>query len=169
MLVDWTQAYFRLIEKKRLRGWDNAVVRPETLRAIVADGCEFIADDGFFHPRDDRAVRRLQEAVCEALETWFERDYRSQQKQYETQHMRVSHVGEAQAQYPPYKVQVRVDQQSLIQELQALAADLVAGRLPKVGQYPLVTRSRFDRHIYQPLLIALGGKPETSVLSPKGL
>lgn len=168
-LLDWQQVYFRLAEKKRLRGWDNAVVRPSLLRTIVADGCEFIADEGFFNPGDVAAIRRLQEAVCEALEAWFEREYRRQQHRYETQHMRVSRVGEAQAQYPPYKVLVRVDQRTVIQELQALAAELQAGRKPNLDRYPLITSSRFERHLYQPLLIALSGAADASSMRPKGL
>jgi len=168
-LLDWKRVYFRLSEKKRLRGWDNAVIQPGLLRRIVAEGCEFIADDGFFKPSGPAAIRRLQEAVCEALETWFERDYRRQQNRYETRHMRVSRVGEAQAQYPPYKVLVRVDQQPVIQELQTLAAELEAGRAPDWKRYPLITGSRFERHLYQPLLIALGGAADANTLRPKGL
>lgn len=168
-LVDWQQAYFRLAEKKRLRGWENAVIRPTLLRTIMTDGCEFIAEEGFFQPRDPTAIRRLQEAVCEALEAWFEREYRRQQKQFETQNMRVSRVGEAQAQYPPYKVLVRVDQQPVIQELRALAAELEAGRAPDLKLYPLITGSHVERHLYQPLLVSLVGAADGSSLRPKGL
>lgn len=169
-LVDWYQAYFRLCEKKRLRGWHNAVVRPQALRAIVADGCEFIAEDGFFQPADAGAIARLQEAVCEALEAWFERDYRLQQKRFETRHMRVSKVAEAQTQYPPYKVLVRVDEQNVIDELTALAAELGAGRKPDWASYTLVHKVRFDRHLYQPLLVAVDSRAADTVsLSPKPL
>lgn len=170
MLVDWRQAYFRLAEKKRLRGWDNAIVRPHALRAIVAEDCEFIAEDGFFRPVDATAIGRLQEAACEALEAWFERDYRLQQKRFETRHMRVSRVGGAQAQYPAYKVRVRVDERNTIDELTALATELGAGRNPDWTLYPLVRRARFGLHLYQPLLIAVDGQAADAIsLSPKGL
>ena len=169
-LLDWNQAYFRLAEKKRLRGWSNAVVRPQTLRVIAADGCQFIAEDGFFQPQGAAAIGRLQEAVCEALEAWFERDYRLQQNRFETKHMRVCRVGEAQAQYPPYKVLVRVDQQNVIGELTALADELRSGRNPDWTRYPLVRKQRFERHLYQPLLIAVDGSAADTVsLSPKVL
>jgi hypothetical protein len=167
-LVDWHQAYFRLCEKKRLRGWHNAVVRPQALRVIVADGCEFIAEDGFFQPTNADAIARLQETVCEALEAWFERDYRLQQKRFETRHMSVSKVSEAQAQYPPYKVLVRVDEQNVIDELTALADELGAGCNPDWASYTLVHKVRFDRHLYQPLLIAVDSRAADTVsFSPK--
>lgn len=169
-LLDWNRAYFRLVEKKRLRGWSNAIVRPQTLCVIAADGCHFIAEDGFFRPQDAAAIARVQEAVIEALEVWFERAYRLQQNRFETQHMRVCRVGEAQAQYPPYKVLVRVDQQNVIGELTALADELRAGRNPDWTRYPLVRKQRFERHLYQPLLIAVDGSAADTVsLSPKAL
>lgn len=170
MLVDWQQAYFRLSEKKRLRGWDNAILRPQALRNIVAGSCEFIAEDGFFHPADRAAIGRLQEAVCEALEAWFEREYRLQQKRFETKRMRVSRVGEAQAQYPPYKVLVRVDETTAIAELNELAGELRAGSNPDWASQPLIRRARFDRHLYQPLLIAVDSQGGDTVrVIPKEL
>lgn len=169
-LVDWNQAYFRLAEKKRLRDWTNAIVRPQLLQTIAAEGCQFIAEDGFFQPQGAAAIGRLQEAVCEALEAWFERDYRLQQNRFETRHMRVCRVGEAQAQYPSYQVLVRVDQQNVIDELTALAVELDAGRNPDWIHYPLVRQQRFERHLYQPLLIAVDGSAADTVsLSPKAL
>lgn len=169
-LVDWTRAYFRLLEKKRLRGWTNVILRPAQLRELVATGgCQFIADDDFFRPTDAAAVRRVQDAVYEALETWFERDYRHQQKQFETQHMRVTRVGEAQAQYRPYRVVVRADQQPLIAELQRLAGELAAGRAPAPGDLPQFPRSGFDRHLYQPLLVAVEESVEGVTVAPKSL
>src|SRR5690606_12335579 len=76
---------------------------------------------------------------------------------------------DAHAQYPPYRVQVRDDQTALIQELEGLAADLEAGRVPAAGKYPLVTRVGFDRHVYQPLLVSLHGDGGASRISPPGL
>lgn len=169
-LVDWNQAYFRLAEKKRLRGWSNAVIRPGSLRTIVEEGCEFIADDAFLRPTRSAGIARLQEAVCEALEAWFERDYRLQQKRFETQHMRVVKVGEAKSQYPTHQVLVRVDEASLIEELKRLAGELRKKREPDWANYPQLRRARFDNHLYQPLLVAIdSAAPDAVSISPKAL
>lgn len=167
--VDWQQAYFRLLEKKRLRGWSNALVRPDGLRGIVERGCEFIASDDFFVVQDRHAQRRVQEAVLEALEAWFERHYRLQQNRFESRSMQLLHVGEAQAQYPPYKVVIRLDQPAVIDEVRKLAEELREGNAPDWSSKTQIRASRFDRHLYQPLLIAVGNDDEAISLTPKGL
>lgn len=168
-LVDWQQAYFRLLEKKRLRGWSNALVRPNGLRTIVEHGCEFIAADDFFVVQDRNARRRAQEAVLEALEAWFERHYRLQQNRFESRSMRLLRVGEAQAQYPPYKVVIRLDQPAVIDEVRKLAEELRRGNAPDWSSMTQIRASRFDRHLYQPLLIAVGSDEDAISLTPKGL
>lgn len=166
-LVDWHQAYFRLLEKKRLRGWSNAVIRLETLRGIAESGCEIIADDEFFDVNNKRACRRLQEAVCEALEKYFERHYRLQQNRFETRHLDAHRVREDAAIYPGYRIHVRLDQAPLIAEIEALAKKIRTGHTPDWNDLTLLRNVRFERHLYEPLLLEdPGDKVE---LSPPGL
>lgn len=166
-LVDWSQAYFRLLEKKRLREWSNAVIRPDTLRSIVESGCEIIADDEFFVVNDARARRRLQEAVCEVLEKYFERHYRLQQNRFETRHLDAHRVREEAAIYPSYRIQVRLNQTPLIAEIEALAKKIRAGHAPDWDELTLLRNVRFEQHLYEPLL--LEESSDKVELSPPGL
>lgn len=166
-LMDWRQACFRLLEKKRLRHWSNAVVRPMRLREMVAHGCEFIAGDDFFNIDSLAARRRLQEAVCEALEACFERQYRLEQNRFETHNLSALRVREAQEQYPAYRVVIPLDQVELIEAVQKAASELDAGREPDWSLLPDLKLARFDGHLYQPLFVA--GTSNVMTMSPGGL
>ncbi|MGH8163126.1 MAG: hypothetical protein ACREP1_02185, partial [Rhodanobacteraceae bacterium] len=168
-LVDWDKVYFRVLEKKRLRQWGNAVIRPGGLREIMANGCEIIADDAFFDIADSAARRCLQEAVCEALETYFERYYRLQQNRFETRNLAACRVREAPAIYPSYRIQVKLDQTALIAEIEALAKQLRAGRAPDWESLAALRNIPFERHLYQPLLMDDADTPPKFELSPPGL
>jgi hypothetical protein len=163
-LIDWQQVYFRVLEKKRLRQWHNVVVRLEVLRSIVEHGCEFIADDAFFNVDSQVLRRRLQEGASEALEAYFERQYRLRQNIFESRNLQTLRVKEAVAQYPAYWVTVRLDQQPVIKELLDLRAALVAGRKPDADALTSLSQIRFDGHLYQPLFI--GSVPEGMQLTP---
>ena len=166
-LVDWDKAYFRVLEKKRLREWDNAIVRRDALRRIVETGCEVIADEDFFVIDNLRAHRRLQEVVCEALEKYFERHYRLQQNRFETQHLDVHRMREEAAIYPGYRIHVKLDQAPLIAEIEALARKIRAGHAPSGDELTLLHDMRFERHLYEPLL--LDADNDKVELSPVGL
>jgi hypothetical protein len=168
-LVDWDHAYFRVLEKKRLRGWSNAIIKRENLRGIMEHGCEIIADDSFFEIGDRASRQRLQEAVCEALETYFERYYRLQQNRFETRNLDAKMVRETAAVYPSYTVQVRLDQATLIAEIEHLAKQLRAGKAPDWDKLVRLRNLRFERHLYQPLLLDDSNHPVAYELSPPGL
>lgn len=168
-LIDWDSVYFRVLEKKRLRGWENVIVRPEILRAIMQDRCEITADGAFFEITGIAAHRRLQEAVCEALENYLERSYRLQQNRFETHNLEAKMVRETAAVYPGYTVQVRLDQTLLIAEIEQLAKQLHADRTPDWDKLVGLRNLRFERHLYQPLLLDDVNDPPKYELSPPGL
>ena len=155
-VVDWQQAYLRLLEHKRLRGWHNMVFSASALRRIAESNVEVLAPAAFFEPHTLDATGRVQEAVCEALESYFDKLYRLEQHRYETERLEVCQVKQAEAVYEPYRLRLPRDEPELLKEVQAVAAAIAKGKEPDWSAVTRLKHLRFDRHLFQPLLVAAG-------------
>ncbi len=174
-LVDWNDAYLKLLEYKETRGFSNLLVRPTLLRPILeAKDAAYLleAEDSVVRPRDEKDRQRLREAVTSILRRYADRLYRRRQAQWESKNLtyrqlddsdenfRFNMVGDGDA--GQYIVKVPRAKADLVKGIEQLLKDCNALYREDQGDLP---RIHFDRHLYQPLLVEDDGVTS----SPPGL
>lgn len=168
-LVDWEQAYLDLLAYKERRGWNNLVIRPETLRTILEKvPYRLTADEAVFRPRTFEDRSRLQEAVASVLRKYLDTFYRRAHERWDSRNLvyrqldlddpnlafnRPS-VGEKEA---AYAVRVPRSRSDLIESIEKLCGDMDKLREEDSG----LPRIYFDRHLYLPLLLKKGDAPSS--------
>ena len=180
-LVDWPAACLNLLEYKTRKGYHCLVIpSPENLREILAAHTRdkpvyrLIADAAVVNPANYAEWQRLQGAVTAILQQYADALYRQRRINWESQRLVYKPLDESDPnfQFNPAagsagRYQLRVFGESrdeLARQLKSLLDDCNA-LYRQDGDSPL-PRIHFDRHLYQPLLIKLGGD---ITLSPPGL
>jgi len=173
--IDWQQAYLDLLAYKERKGLKNLLILPETPRQIIAQvPCTIIAEDSVLRPQTWADRARLQEAVTRLLCRYLDKFYQAHREQWDAKTMiyrplskedpnlnfRPQGVSEEKA---AYVVRVPRSEQHLIEAVQKLLAE--QDRLYQQENNGL-PRIHFDRHLYQPLLVAM---PEKAQMVPPGL
>lgn len=179
-LVDWQQAYLDLLAYKESKGLANLLIRPETLRQIVAlkndkgiPVCTVIADEQVTRPKSFRGRTLLQQAVTHLLNRYVDRFHQVRREQWDEQTLvyrpldksdpnlgfRPSGVSEDK---PGYVVRVPRSEQKLVEAVRKLLQE--QERLYRQENAGL-PRLNFDRHIYIPLLL----EKEGVTMNPPGL
>jgi hypothetical protein len=178
-LVDWERVYLELLAYKTRKGFTNLVIRPEKLRAIVAQGNhDVVVDSGVnLTPNTLDDLERLQDIVTRLLCRYMDKFY---EQQWEAQQMQLYPLDESDPNLsfnlreastgtnrPTYLVRIpqsedKQSEGSLLQEIQELLEQEHKLYCTEEGK---LSRIHFDRHIYIPLLLEQKGLQ----VSPPGL
>jgi len=160
--LDWEDLYLRLLEHKRVRGWDNLLVRQSELRGILKQRVKIKTPAehgaGFF----ERA-QQLGDIAIAGLQKYTDRLHHARRMRWQTENMSIEALDDAHGNFKDYIVQIPRDQKELIARIEEhlqqanWAHDWRTVDLPNV---------HFDRHLFQPLLCS-GGADVT--LIPTGL
>jgi len=193
--IDWQQAYLDLLAYKERKGLKNLLILPETPRQIIAHvPCTLIAEDSVLRPQTWADRTRLQEAVTRLLCRYLDKFYQTRREQWDEEtiiyrplskedpnlNFRPQGVSEDKA---AYVVRVPRSEQQLIEAVQKLLAEQeenagfsatkstgggsgVQKLLAEQEENAGLPRIHFDRHLYQPLLVAM---PEKAQIIPPGL
>jgi hypothetical protein len=173
--IDWQQAYLDLLAYKERKGLKNLLILPETPRQIIAQvPCTLIAEDSVLHPQTWADRVRLQEAVTRLLCRYLDKFYQTRREQWDEKtviyrplskedpnlNFRPQGLSEAKA---AYVVRVPRSEKQFIDAVKKLLAE--QKRLYEQENAGL-PRIHFDRHLYQPLLVAM---PDKAQMIPPGL
>jgi len=178
-LVDWNAAYLEVTRHVEARDFDNLAITPSGLRAILEDpnAYKLVAESRLTAPSSYADLADLQSAVVTTLRKYVDRLYRRRKERWVFDHMRYvrldesdgnlafnSEIGDAVAKYvvrtPRHRTQ-------FIEDVRRLAAtDALYD-----GDSGEPRRVRFDRHVYQPLLLeSLGDSRDGDItVSPPAL
>jgi hypothetical protein len=173
--IDWQQAYLDLLAYKERKGLKNLLILPETPRQIIAQvPCTLIAEDSVLHPQTWADRVRLQEAVTHLLCRYLDKFYQTRREQWDEKTMiyrplskedpnlnfRPQGLSEAKA---AYVVRVPRSEKQFIDAVKKLLAEQKRLYDQENAGLP---RIHFDRHLYQPLLVAM---PDKAQMIPPGL
>ena len=160
--LDWEYLYFRLLEHKRLRGWDNFLVRRDSLRGILEQCVTISAADEYFEPQYFASIQQLGAAAIAGLQKYADRLHHTRRMRWQTANMSIGKLEEGHGNFKHYTVQIPRDQKDLIEKVEQ-AVKKADWKLDRREDLPNV---HFDRHLFQPLLCG-GGEDVT--LIPAGL
>jgi hypothetical protein len=173
--IDWQQAYLDLLAYKERKGLKNLLIRPETLRQIIEqDTVKVVAEDSVLRPQTWTDRARLQEAVTRLLCRYLDKFYQTRREKWDEANMiyrplskedpnlsfRPQGVSEGEA---GYVVRVPRSEQCLIEAVKKLLEEQERLYQQENAGLP---RINFDRHLYQPLLVAM---PDKAKMIPPGL
>ena len=154
-LVDWEKAYFSLLEYKANKGMSNLVIRFNVPEAILsADNprlYRLIVDDSTVKPNSYAGVNRLNEVVQIILRKYMDKFYRVHQESWETDNMTYMTLRHDDANFQDYVVTVPGGDSELIASIKGLITQANKLYTEDVHYFPTI---HFDRHLYQPLLVA---------------
>jgi hypothetical protein len=184
-LVDWERVYLELLAYKTRKGFTNLVIRPEKLRAIVAQGKhDVVVDSGVnLTPNTLDDLERLQDIVTRLLCRYMDKFYQTRREQWEAQQMQLYPLDESDPNLsfnlreaptgtnrPTYLVRIprskdeseKQTEDSFIKQILQLLEQEHKLYCTEEGE---LSRIYFDRHIYIPLLLEQKGLQ----VSPPGL
>ena len=161
--LDWERAHLDLVEHIRTRGFRNVVVGESDLRGIASQ-CELTAEPGILVPRNFADLERLQEAVMALLRKSLDFAYRRRGERAEVRRLRYRYLditdgnlspsGDEKAGGGGYQIRVPAENREFIEELLTFVDSAESlGDPERTGLYRL-RRVAFDRHLYEPLLVA---------------
>ena len=179
-LVDWPRVYHALLDHKRSRGMDNLLVTPDAPRRILKTEPRLYtltAEPSVVDPKTLDDLDRLQEAVLSILRKYADTLYRRSRSRWEAGQLVYKTLDEHDPNFRlnpakdgrgQYIVRVPRSEKKLVQDVERLIADCDAlYRQDGQNVSEPLPRIHFDRHLYQPLILADGeGK---LVISPPGL
>ena len=163
-LVDWNKAYLEMLEYKETKGLSNLLIQPGLLRPILESGKKaflLVAEESVVKPKSHDDRRRLQEAVTNILRKYADTLYRSRRTRWESNHLTYRQLDYNDDNFRfnvresentgTYIVRVPRKKIDLAREIEELIANCNSLFHEDYGPLP---RIHFDRHLYQPLLVA---------------
>lgn len=154
-LVDWGKAYFSLLEYKAKRRMHNLVVRFDVPEEILsADNprlYRLAADESTVRPKSFADVERLNEAVQSILRKYMDKFFRVRQESWETENMTYMTLRHDDTNFQNYVVTVPSGDRELIASVKGLITQADKLYSEDMHYFPTIY---FDRHLYQPLLVA---------------
>lgn len=151
-LVDMSDIYVNLLERKEASGWHNMAVRPDVPEAILK-GAQYtiMADDSVLHPKSFTDVLHLQEAASAAVIKYAERFYHMRQERWASNRMSYQALGEGDSNFQNYLVSIPADQEDLVSDIRQRIKEGDSIYREEATSLPNI---HFDRHLYLPLLLA---------------
>ena len=167
-LIDWERVYLDVIVYKQDNGFDNLIVRLETLRKLVIEpGREqrfhIFADEMAVDPRRFSDVNRLHRTIVSVICEYIRCFYRRRHEHWNTENMIYKRLDSDDTNFRDYVVRAPLGEGKLLSEIEELISE--ADILYDSEQVTLPT-IYFDRHLYQPLLVQAD---ERIVSTPLGL
>lgn len=165
--LDWDDLYLALLEYKEQKGFDNLVVRPEDLPAILEEDdsrlYRLVADESVVRPESFAGVAKLRDAVLSILRKYMEKYYRVRQERWDSEHMTCAPLGANHPNFQDYTVGILRSEEELLRAVKGLIDEGERIYREETWELPNV---HFDRHLYQPLLIEQGDRVK---ITPRGL
>lgn len=167
-LIDWERVYLDVIVYKQDNGFDNLMVRLETLRKLVMEpGREqrfhIFADDNAVDPSRFSDVDGLHQTVVSVVCEYIRCFYRRRHEHWNAENMVYKRLDLSDSNFRDYVVRAPLGERELLAEIEALISE--ADTLYDSDQATLPT-IYFDRHLYQPLLVHAD---ERIISTPLGL
>ncbi len=166
--LDWERLYLRLLEHKRLRGWDNLLVCRGDLRGILEKRVKIKAPDSYFKSETREDFLRLGDAAIAGLQKYADRLHHTRRMRWRTEHMSIEKLDEGHGNFKHYTVQIPRDQKDAIERIEQAVQRASWDYEQQTGDLPNI---HFDRHLFQPLLLhnpGRGSKDKITVV-PAGL
>ena len=167
-LLDWRRIHLDLIDYKQSRGYHNLAIPCDLPRRLMESrdpACyELRAPDDWLAPKNAEQFRRLQETVTSLLRKYIDRFYLHERQKWESARMIYEPLTVKDDNFQPYRVSVPRSDPELVQAVHDIIREAKSlTRKPKpeklyAGQGTFeLPNIHFDRHLYQPLLIAKKG------------
>lgn len=156
--IDWTDVFFAIERLKNERSWYNLELSIDDLRELMEqpDWYElFIPADDLVMRDFGRDVARWQDITICLLRAYADNAYRKVKAREEQKHLEVVEVSSDTVTFPNgYTVEVRNDQEAVIQNLLLLKGAIEGGTFARTFQIDnqWFTALAFERHLYKPLL-----------------
>jgi len=161
--LDWEAIYLELLQFKEERGFHNLVIKPETVRAILGAGdptlWSLVCEAAFLKPRDSSQAARLQGAIASVLKKYVENFYRKRQMRWDSARMDYKPIAKSNDNFAEYVVKVPRSDKDLLQSIHDAVKEWTKHYKQLSQDLPNI---HFDRHLFQPLLIAKGSKVRSS-------
>jgi len=178
--LDWRRIHLELIDYKESRGYRNLTIPHDFPRAFFEAEdpslYDLAAPEEWLEPRSREAVERLQETALALLRKYVDRFYQKARQKWESEHMEYSPLTVKDDNFQDYRVSVPQSDPELVKTIHEVieeAKDLSRKKKPEkiyAGEHQVdLPNLHFDRHLYQPLLIAKAGNAEKIKTSPPGL
>jgi hypothetical protein len=172
-LLNWERIYFDLLQFRRLKGLYNLSFTVETLREILEHGNYYImlSSDDQLAPRRFTDLRRVEDIALSVLKKYITAFYDRRRKEWERKHLQLVTLTDSdpnlrwndQNGMPYYTLKIAKDHEKFLEEVKELTEQAEQLYQQDVKDFPNI---HFDRHLYQPLLLA---HPDIDAMMPPGL
>lgn len=163
-LLDWEHIYFDLLEFKRTKGFHNLSFTPLSIRRILEHGhYTVLCPPGQLSPSAFAELRRVHEIAKSVLRKYAAAFYDRRRRAWEREQLHLQALTESDPNlsFGGYTLRVKRDFAERVRELVNQADELYRR---DVENFPNI---HFDRHLYQPLLVA--DKEKRLESTPPGL
>lgn len=151
-LVDMSDIYTELLEYKKITGWHNMIVRPDAPEMILRTGkYRIAADDSVLRPTSFDDVRHLQKAAAIVVTKYADRFYRMLKERWAPNRMSYQALDKGDHNFQDYTVEIPAEKEGLVSAVCNLVEEGDRIHREETDTLPNV---HFDRHLYQPLLLA---------------
>lgn len=157
--LDWELLYLAMLEHKEERGFHNLLIRPEHPRQILEASDPklygLICDERLLIPSRAEQRPQLQGVMTSVLNKYVESFYRKRQQRWDSSKMIYAPLKKDDENFQNYVVKVPRSDKDLLKSIHEAIEEwkkfqkLLRSDLPNI---------HFDRHLYQPLLIAKGNQ-----------
>lgn len=167
-LLDWNKIFFAIERMKNERTWYNMELSVSLLQTLMGmDNYYGIGPEWYdlLIPEEEmkftdfgRNISTWEEIVIALLRGYIDQAYKKSKGHYESQYMEVVELTADDPNYiSEYVVEVRRDQEAVIEKLRELKEKIESGNLEKDFMIePKVFEALvFDRHLYKPLMYLL--------------
>ena len=179
-LLDWRLIHLDLVNYKRSQGYRNLTIPRDLPRNFfVAEDpamYELSAPDEWRQPKSRDAIEHLQQAATAVLCKYMDAYCKMHRQRWESEHMSYEPLTVHDDNFQPYRVSVPRSDPVLVKTICEIVDEAKKlSKRPKpeklyAGEHAYeLPNLHFDRHLYQPLLIARKGKEAAVRSSPPGL
>lgn len=157
--LDWELLYLAMLEHKEERGFHNLLIRPEHPRQILQANDPklygLICDEQLLNPKRVEQAVQLQAAVTSVLNKYVDSFYRKRQQRWDSSKMIYEPLKKDDENFQNYVVKVPRSDKDLLHTIHEAIEEWKKFHKRLSSELPNI---HFDRHLYQPLLIAKGNK-----------
>lgn len=157
--LDWERLYLEMLEFKEERGFHNLVIQPDHPRRILETSDPklygLICDEDMLKPKRAEEAAQLQTAMAGVLKKYVESFYRKRQQQWDSSKMIYAPLKKDDENFQDYIVKVPRSDRDLLKNVHEAIEEWKEFQKRLSSDLPNV---HFDRHLYQPILIAKGNK-----------
>jgi hypothetical protein len=154
-LMDWDRVHRELVAHREAGGYRNLLIPAGAGKAIMAADepsmYELVAPAATVTPQRFEDVRALEGVVVDVLKRYVDSFYRLEQRRWDREHLEYSKLTMRETNFQDYAVRVPASSPELVESIRKLIKDREKRLKESVRELPNLF---FDRHIYQPLLLA---------------